>query len=174
MLTSQVPHDLIDSQKMSLLDLKALVDEACAFERAAKAGAPQMLLRGRKFGLFTAALAAPGSGGAGADEIALFDHAATELGAQVAHVQPQLSEASPPRQIENTAHMLGRLYDVVICQGMAPALVAQVRAFAGIPVLDRIPFSELPPSAMADGPCAASALDARRFLIQAWLVRTLI
>ena len=127
-----------------------------------------MLLRGRMLGLLTAV----GGEAAARSEMALFDRAATELGAQVAHIQPHLSEASSARQIEDTAHMLGRLYDAVICQGMPQSLVRQVRAFAGIPVLDRVPFFELPSSAEADGLRTGwPAADARRFLIQALLVR---
>lgn len=162
------PSDLVATEKMSPRELAALVDDARALQRCAEAGATQPLLRGRRFGLLDAA------GDASNEDIALFDRAAIELGAQVAHVSPYLTELSEPREVEHTAHMLGRLYDALVCQGMAPAVVRQLGAEAGIPVYDDIASSNHPLAKAAGllDPAFAVA-DKRRFLLQALLVRNM-
>ena len=164
--STQLPFDLVVTEKMSPRELAALVDDARALQRSAEAGATQPLLRGRRFGLLHAA------GDAGRDDMALFDRAAIELGAQVAHISPYLTELSEPLEVEHTAHMLGRLYDALVCQGMAPALVRQLSAEAGIPVYVGIASPSHPLAKAADlpGP-ASSAADKRRYLLQALLVR---
>jgi len=166
MITSpQVPHDLTAIENMSPRELTRLVEDARALQRSAQTGAAQPLLRGRKFGLLNAA------GTAGNDDIAFFDRAATELGAQVAHLQAHLTEGSAPRDIEDTAHLLGRLYDALVCQGMAPTLVHRLGAQAGIPVFDGIAStgSALALAAEQLGSAGSSA-DRRRFLLQALLL----
>ena len=166
--STPLPFDLVATEEMSPRELAALVDDAHALQRSAEAGAMQPLLRGRRFGLLDAA------GDAGKDDIALFDRAAIELGAQVAHISPHLTVLSEPREVEHTAHMLGRLYDAVVCQGMAPALVRQLSAEAGIPVYDDIASPGHPLAKAADllG-LAFSLADRRRFLLQALLIRNM-
>ena len=166
--STRLPFDLISTDKMSTRELATLVEHARVLQRSAEAGATQPLLRGRKFGLLDAA------GDADKDDIALFDRAAIELGAQVAHIRPYLTELSEPQEVEHTAHMLGRLYDAVVCQGMAPDLVRRLSAEAGIPIYDRIasPSRSLEKAAEMLGP-AISAADKRRFLLQALLVSTM-
>jgi ornithine carbamoyltransferase len=162
------PFDLVSPEKMSPRDLATLVEDARALQCSAEAGATQPLLRGRRFGLLDAA------GDAGKDDAALFERAATELGAQVAHIGPYLTEFSEPREVAHAAHMLGRLYDAVVCQGMAPALVRHLSAQARIPVYDDIASPSHPLAKVADllGP-AISAADKRRFVLQALLVRNM-
>jgi len=165
--STQLPH-LVAAEKMSPGELATLVEDARALQRSAEAGATQPLLRGRRFGLLDA------TGDAGKDDIALFDRAAIELGAQVAHIGPYLTELSEPRKVDDTAHVLGRLYDAVVCQGMAPDLVQRLSVEAGIPVYDGIASPSHPLAEAADllGP-AISAVDKRRFLLQALLVRSM-
>ena len=165
---TRLPSDPLTIDKMSPGELAALVEDARTLQRAAETGTTQPLLRGRKFGLLCAA------GGTGKDDIALFDLAAIELGAQVAHIRPNLTELSEPQEVEHTAHMLGRLYDAVVCQDMAPPLVRRLSAIAGIPVYDRITSSTHPFAKTADtlDPEIFTA-DNRRFLVQALLVKTI-
>ncbi len=161
-----LPSNLVAPEKMPPRELAALLDDARALKRSAEAGATQPLLRGRRFGLLDAA------GDARTDEAGLFDRAVTELGAQVAHIRPFLTELSEPQEIADTAHMLGRLYDAVVCQGMAPALVRALGAEAGIPVYDGIASPSHPIAKTADlleSPTPVS--DWRRYLLQALLVR---
>lgn len=66
----------------------------------------------------------------------LFREVATGLGAHVAHVRPSVSELSTPQELRDTARMLGRLYDVIECQGMPAAVVRQLANEAGVAVFE--------------------------------------
>ena len=143
-----------------------MLDRARALQHAARSGSTQPLLSGKNLGLLGEAA---DKGGA-----ELFRRAAVELGAQVAHLRPSLSELSTPQEVQHTARMLGRLYDAVECQGMAPALVLRMGHEAGVPVYDGIASQRHPTAALAallgDD---ASAADKRRFVVQAVLLNSL-
>lgn len=148
-------------------ELAALVDRARSLQIAADAGSVRPLLRGRKYGLLRGT-----EEPAGDDDVAWFDRAAIELGAQVAHIQPDLTEHSAAREVQQTAQLLGRLYDALVCEGMAPAVVRQLRVDAGVPVFDRIMAPNHPVAKAAEmlGP-SSSLKDNRRFVLQALLLR---
>lgn len=118
---------------MSTIPLAATLHaQAAELRDAASAGPLPQPLRGRNVALLTTDAAAP--------QAAAIAHAARQLGAQVVHVRPDtLPPAGPGRA--HTLTMLGRLYDAVIAEGVAPDLVTQVAAFADRPVLttDRVP-----------------------------------
>lgn len=124
-------------------------------------------LRGRRFGLMYRA------DDAHRDDLVLLERAAAQLGAKVAHIRPWLTEDSAALDVALTAKLLGRLYDAVVCQGMAPALVARLRSGAGIPVFDGIESRSHPIAALAE--CldpAASAGARRQQVLQALLMKT--
>ena len=151
---------------MSPRDVTAVLASARTLQRAAGAGKVQPLLRGKNLGLLCDA----NEDG----DAALFRRAAVELGAHVAHIRPSLSELSTPQEVQHTARLLGRLYDAVECQGMAPALVQQVGSDAGVPVYDGIASRNHPTAHLAellDGD--ASPADNRRFVLQAVLLNTI-
>lgn len=102
----------------------------------------------------------------------LFTRAAISLGARVSHVQPALGEGSDARDIEDTARMLGRLYDAIECQRVPPALVQSIREFAGVPVFDGLASGAPAPAAFAARLRALGAppADAQRLLLQARLI----
>jgi ornithine carbamoyltransferase len=101
----------------------------------------------------------------------LFTRAATGLGANVAHIRPKLSELSGPREVDETARMMGRLYDGVACQGLPAALVRQIGLAAGVPVYDGLASRRPAIAALASRlTLTASPLERRRLLVQAWLV----
>lgn len=108
--------------------LGAVLREARDLQRARRAGTLAPLLRGRRLGLITDEPSCPAA--------QLFERAAVELGAQVSHVQPRLSLGSAAHEIAETARLLGRLYDALECQGLAPALVEQLARCADVPVFD--------------------------------------
>ncbi|MEY4560785.1 MAG: hypothetical protein RLZZ618_62 [Pseudomonadota bacterium] len=143
----------------SSIDVEKLEERARVLQQAAQAGASPMLLRGKKFGLVC------GASDVSDSDCALIDRAATELGAQVAHIQPRLNEHSGAHDVQQTAHMLGLLYDAVICEGLPAALVQQLRLDAGIPVHDHL-------AAMSHDIAAAStgSLNDVRFVLQALLL----
>jgi len=79
-----------------------------------------------------------------------FVQAATALGAHVSVVQPGLSARSSEREIDETARMLGQLYDAVECQHLPAALVGRLARSAGIPVFAGLATAEHPITALAD------------------------
>ena len=153
-------------ENMSPRDVTVVLANARTLQRAAEAGTTQPLLRGKNLGLLCEA--------DDALDAALFRRAAVELGAHVAHIRPSLSVLSTPQEVQHTARMLGRLYDAVECQGMAPALVQQVGNEAGVPVYDGIASQDHPTAKLAEllGDDASPA-DNRRFVLQAVLLSTI-
>ena len=149
---------------MPAYDLRTVLANARALQRAARAGAaPQPLLRGKNFGLWCEAIDA-------ADAV-LFRSAATDLGAHVAHVRPSLTATSTPLEVQHTARVLGRLYDAVECLGMAPALVAQVSRWAGVPVFDGLARADHATAPLAEHlDHADTPTENRRTVLQAVLL----
>jgi len=84
-------------------------------------------LRGRNVGLLCDDPAQP--------EALLVCRAATELGAHVSLVRPQLENVDEMKAGE-TARLLGRLYDALACVGLPSHLVLQLRERAGVLVVD--------------------------------------
>jgi ornithine carbamoyltransferase len=152
---------------MSPSDQDSLVTSARALKRAALAGPAQLLLRGKNIGLLCEA--------EDSADAALFQSAATGLGAHVARIRPSQSGLLTSKDVQHTARMLGRLYDAIECQGLAAELVEQVRGDAGVPVFDGVGCAGHPSAALArlvDGDDNASP-DNRRFLLQALLLSTI-
>ncbi|WP_428419701.1 ornithine carbamoyltransferase [Methylibium sp.] len=164
---STVDHrSLLASENMSPRDASCLLDNARKLQQAARAGTPQALLRGKNLGLLCAA----------DDDMdaVYFRRAAEALGAHVAHIAPSLSALSPPQEVEHTARLLGRLYDGVECQGVAPELVQRISQEAGIPVYDGVARPSHFTARLADllgG--GASPDENRRFVLQAVLLSTM-
>ena len=153
------------AHRTSPSEIATLARRALELKCASDAGAAQPLLRGKKFGVLC------GTDEAVSDDAALFDRAAVELGAQVAHVRPGLTESSAAQDVQQTAYMLGRLYDAVVCDGMDAGLVQRLRAVAGVPVYDHITSPGHPISKAAGLIGAAASMeDNRRFALQALLL----
>lgn len=160
---SSDPHTL---DAMAPNERTALIASARALQLAAAAGTTQPLLRGKKFGLLCGTDVATG------DAAALFDRAASELGAQVARIHPRLTELSTALDVQQTAHLLGRLYDAVVCEGMAATLVHRLGLEVGVPIYDCIASAtHLVTQAAALIGDASSVQDNRRFVLQALLLR---
>lgn len=147
-------------------DLSALLAIARTLARTAKSGGPGTPLRGKNLGLLCEFDVDA--------EAALVRRAALELGAHVAHIRPSLTEMSTRDEVRHTARMLGRLYDVLVCQGLPPGLVQQIGAEAGVPVLDGAASATHPTAPLTAGlDGGVSPDDARRFVLQALLLRVL-
>ncbi len=164
-------HGVLAFDPIAPRDVAFVLGNARALQLAAQAGDMRTSLRGRKFGLMCEA---DNDHHEDSDsDAALFRRAAVELGAHVAHIRPSLTELSTPQEVRHTARMLGRLYDAVECQGMAPDLVHQMGVDAGVPVYDGI-ASRRHPTAKLDSLLGGdgSPLDKRRFVLQAVLLST--
>ena len=144
-----------------------LLERARMLQRAAQSGLAQPLLRGKNLGLLCADDTLPPA--------LMFRHAATELGAHVAHIGIGLSEGSPAQDVAHTARLLGRLYDAVECQGLGSGLVRQMAGASGIPMYDgaAVNLGPLTRLALLLGPELALA-DNRRFALQALLLHTIV
>jgi ornithine carbamoyltransferase len=143
----------------------ALLADAQLLQRAARSGATRPLLRGKNLGLLCAADTECNG------DAALFRRAATELGAQVAHIRPSLSERSALPDIEAAARMLGRLYDAIECQSMPTPLVQRLRQHVDVPVFDGLASPSHPIAQVAELLDAEGAPnDKRRFVLQAVLL----
>ncbi len=141
-----------------------LIASAQGLKRAALAGQLRPLLRGKNVALLCEA---PD----GADGT-LFQRAASELGAHVALVRPSVSSLTSVKSVQDTARMLGRLYDAIECQGVPSTIVEQIRRDAGVPVFDGL--------ASPNHHCASLAglfddgeADNHHYLVQASLVNAI-
>lgn len=109
--------------------------------------------------------------------------AARGLGARVTWVPPMALLAADSLQARDTARLLGRLYDLLDCEGLPPALVQCLRRDSGVPVYEGMgrpdhPLARLLPSleretVQADGAPAGDA-DGHLLLLQALLLHTLL
>ena len=159
-------HSMLTQEKLSSGDEAMLLDCARSLMRATQAGSARSMLRGKKLGLLCEAEADP--------EASLFQRAAVELGAHVAHLRPSLTVLTSADEIRYTARMLGRLYDAVNCEGLPMSLVLQVSEGAGIPVFSGLASSVHPTALLAtriDG--HSSADDKRLAVLQATLLSSI-
>jgi ornithine carbamoyltransferase len=166
MFMSHTHRGVVPLAPMTPRDVDLLLDQARNLQRAAGVGSGRRLLKGKNLGLLCEQ-----------DESAaatLFRCAATDLGARVSHIRPSLTEASPAADVMHTGRLLGRLYDAVECQGIAPTLVEQLGVAAGVPVYDGIATAVHPSATLAEllGP-ATDAMENRRFVLQALLLNTI-
>jgi len=127
--------------RLSPDDLELVLANARLLEGTASPIERQSLLRGKNLALICAA--------ADDADALRFQQAALDLGAHLAHIRPDLSEPSSSAVFKHTARMLGRLYQAVECQGVPPAIVAEVGREAGIPVYDGLASSAHPLASLA-------------------------
>ena len=147
-------------------DETLLLTSARRLQCFAAAGKKQLSLRGKNLGLLC-------DSGDGEDALR-FRRAATDLGARVAHIRPDLSPASSDADFAETGRMLGRLYDAIECLGLDTTVVKRLAAAAKVPVYSAI-SSRDHPSARLVAQLGASDVfdDCHRFIIQAVLLSTL-
>mgnify|MGYP003412445883 CR=1 FL=1 len=152
--------------RMSSEDLNMLMVCARQLTNQARAGERRANLRGKNLALL--------SSSPDTDEAKAFREAVVQLGARLATVQISLSESSTAEEVERTARLLGRFYDAIECQGMAPAVVCKIRFFAGVPVFDALASSRHSTAALWSllG-CDASPAECRRSVIQAAVMAAL-
>jgi ornithine carbamoyltransferase len=114
--------------ELSPEDVELLLGNARLLRSAVETRQAKTLLRGKRLALLCEREDS-------ADAL-LFRGAAAELGVDVSHIRPHLSELSRPEELRQTARILGRLYDGIECQGLLPALCDAVGREAGVPVYD--------------------------------------
>lgn len=147
-------RSLTDFATMTGTDVAALLSLARRLQDASLTDANRRALRGKNVALLCDVV--------DDDESALFQRAASGLGAQVAHLRPQLSQLSVPQEVQHTAQLLGRLYDALDCVGMPSDLVGRIGAAAGVPVFEAISSRAHPIARLAIGLDPGQALDDNR------------
>ena len=101
-------------------DLASLLDTAQSLKAAELSGHPQQPLRGKNIAVMSELAEGPALQG--------FTAAATGLGARVAHIRPSVSQ--------ETAQLLGRLYDAIECEGLSGDVLRNIDRSAGRPVFN--------------------------------------
>jgi ornithine carbamoyltransferase len=158
-------RSLTDFAAMSEQDMGALLACASELQNPSHVGMNARTLRGKNLALLCDTVDADGA--------ALFQRAASELGAQVAHLRPSLSRFSTPQEVQHTARVLGRLYDAMDCVGMPADLVHQIGAAAGVPVFEAISSSRHPTARLANQLDGLAIDDKRCAVMQAVLLGAL-
>ena len=158
-------HNLSAFHALSHQDETALVSRARLLQAASLRGALSLQLKGKKLGLLCDECSD------GSESRLLFQRAAEELGAHVATIRPALSGLGSPAEVQHTARVLGRLYDALECQDMAPETVRQIGRHAGIPVYDGLACASHSTARLAELlDERTSPADNRRFVLQALLL----
>lgn len=157
-------HVSLDS--LSGRDAELLLANMQLLERFATTGKTQTLLSGKNLGLVGESLES--------EDAHCFCRAAADLGARVACIRPELSDASSTTVVAQTARMLGRLYDGIECLGLEPNVVKRLRAAATVPVYGGIASPAHATARLAGqlGP-QWSHEESRRRVIQTILLSTL-
>jgi len=156
----------VNFEQLSTRDEALLLTFARRLRRFADARQEQSLLRGKNLGL----LCDLGD----SEPASRFRRAATDLGARVALIHPDLSPASSDVDIAETGRMLGRLYDGIECLGIDASVVKRLGAAAKVPVYDGISAGDHPTAKLAARLGAEDVVEqCHRFVIQAVLLSTL-
>jgi ornithine carbamoyltransferase len=124
-MKSSLSHRLLLPEGMPAADLRALVLGAFGLKRAARQGTAPAPLRGKHVAVFSED---------GQSEVAqAFEQAATRLGARVSHLRPR-PELLAAEGTE--VGVLGRLYDAIEWEGLAPEAALRLQETTGIPVFN--------------------------------------
>nr|WP_297350438.1 hypothetical protein [uncultured Caldimonas sp.] len=161
-------HDLSELSRREVADL---LETARALRQAAEAGHPQKPLRGKNIALLCESDDATNA----AQRMA---RAASDAGALVARIRPPDAGLADPAALRETAHLLGRLYDAIACEGVSPALVQTLQRESGVPIYDGLGgagnVTQMLAEAMAGAESSAPATeDDRLYLLQAMLFSTI-
>jgi ornithine carbamoyltransferase len=157
-------NDLPQPRSLTTLESAREVDAFLASARQLRraeqgsAGACH-LLRGKNLGLVCDSEEHPAA--------LLFRSAASALGANVSHIRAHPDEPDAPAGagLLETARVLGRLYDGIECQGLAPELVRQLGRDAGVPVFDWLAGPNHPTAQLAQRLAGSGSLAKKRQLI---------
>ena len=155
----------VSLEALSTRDAGLLLAQARALQSLIDAGQGQSLLRGKNLGLLCET--------DDREDALRFRRAATDLGARVAQIRPDLSAASPNSEVVDTGRMLGRLYDGIECVGLSAGVVKCLGAAANVPVFDGISSVNHPTAKLAAQLAGRQSDERHRLMLQAILISTL-
>jgi hypothetical protein len=150
------PRGLWSLDELTSSDAHDLLATARALKQAKGHGLP---LKGKHV-----AVLSEQRDGAAAD---VFTAAARGLGAQVTHIHPSASRLTEAGGMQQTARILGRLYDAIECEGMAQTSMFELMRAAAVPVFNVLAQTCHPTRLLGDlmtmqeisgGPCCEMTL----------------
>ena len=156
----------LDLANLSADQVGALADAIRQLAAGTSSSYPSQMLRGRDLGLLR------GSGEP--RDVALFKSAAA-LGARVACLPPGLAEPGAPLDLAHAAHVIGRLYDALVCIGRAGERVCRIGELAGVPLIEGFAESRERLERLVDRVAVAvQAEDRQQLPVQAVLLYALV
>lgn len=135
-------HLLWSLDGLTSTNVLALIESAQALKRASQTDGVPRLLKGKNVALL--------SDNHSSSAAAAFHRAATELGAQVAHIRASDPVSADQRDPRDTAGLLGQLYDAIECEGLPEQQVYQLDRDAGVPVFNGLGNLDHPTRVIAD------------------------
>ena len=131
-----MPMNLSGKSLLTLLDFSAeeigyLLDLAASFKTMKYAGVPHRYLEGKNI-------------------VLLFEKTSTRTGMGVTYLDPGSSQMGKKESIEDTARVLGRMYDGIEYRGFEQSVVEELAANAGVPVWNGLTAQFHPTQALAD------------------------
>jgi ornithine carbamoyltransferase len=155
-----VRFDQVSSQTAS-----KLLTAARALGSAEARGVHDQPLRGKNLALLAQA---PGPS---AD---LFVAAVEQLGAKASKIGADMLTFDDEHELQRVARVLDRLYDAVECQGVPIERVRQLSDLATTPVFDGVACDNHPTARLAEQLDDCTRADARRWVLQAALLQTML
>jgi len=152
-------------EQISAQSAQQLLTTARALGCAEIAGHRDQALRGKKI-----ALLAQGASPA-AD---LFVLAVEQLGARTSRVGTDMLAAKEEHELQRVAQVLDRLYDAVECQGVSIERVRRLSDLTTMPVFDGVACDSHPTARLAEQLDDCARADARRWILQAALLQTML
>ncbi|WP_418739933.1 ornithine carbamoyltransferase [Enorma sp.] len=123
-------------------EINYLLDLAADFKRMKRAGVPHRYLEGKNVVLLFEKTSTRTR--------CAFEVAGMDLGMGVTYLDPGSSQMGKKESIEDTARVLGRMYDGIEYRGYGQELVEELAAKAGVPVWNGLTTEFHPTQALAD------------------------
>ena len=142
-----MPMNLSGKSLLTLLDFSAeeigyLLDLAASFKTMKYAGVPHRYLEGKNIVLLFEKTSTRTR--------CAFEVGAMDLGMGVTYLDPGSSQMGKKESIEDTARVLGRMYDGIEYRGFEQFVVEELAANAGVPVWNGLTAQFHPTQALAD------------------------
>ena len=142
-----MPMNLSGKSLLTLLDFSAeeigyLLDLAASFKTMKYAGVPHRYLEGKNIVLLFEKTSTRTR--------CAFEVGAMDLGMGVTYLDPGSSQMGKKESIEDTARVLGRMYDGIEYRGFEQSVVEELAANAGVPVWNGLSAQFHPTQALAD------------------------
>lgn len=142
-----MPYNLRNRNFLKLLDFKPaeiqyLIDLAITLKKAKYSGTERPMLKGKNIALIFEK--------ASTRTRCAFEVAAHDQGAHVTYLGPSGSQIGQKESMEDTARVLGRMYDGIEYRGYGQEIVEELAKYAGVPVWNGLTNEFHPTQILAD------------------------